>query len=162
VNDGRNPALTLQNGAESLSIKDWGIRLIEDMTSIAKALDKANHDDRYQLALQHQKEKLLNVDLTPSAKVLQAMQESSRSWLEYAGQLSSQHKASLSLTTETGNKVNTSNTSTPPSTPSMKPSLSEIETRFAKEASDSFTAAQRILDADSISFDRYLDDYHRS
>ena len=162
VNDGRNPALTLQNGAESLSIKDWGIRLIEDMTSIAKALDKANHDDRYQLALQHQKEKLLNVDLTPSAKVLQAMQESSRSWLEYAGQLSSQHKASLSLTTENETKVNTSNTSTPPSPPSMKPSLSEIEARFDKEASDSFTAAQRILDADSISFDRYLDDYHRS
>jgi glutamate--cysteine ligase len=136
VNEGRRPGLELSDQGQARSLSEWGQNLLESMESLAKALDSANNDNRYQEALQEQKHKFLSPELTPSAQVLDIMKKESLSWLELAGELSKKHQSVLCT--------------------HSKP---ETNDNFQSQAIKSFALASEVKQNDSISFDEYLIDY---
>ncbi|WP_448563491.1 glutamate--cysteine ligase [Thalassotalea ganghwensis] len=75
VVNGRNPALMLNDGMQSKSVKQWGLELLEEMSAIAILLDKANKSTKYQSALLLEKDKLIDPSLTPSAKLVKYLVE---------------------------------------------------------------------------------------
>lgn len=80
VKQGRRPGLQLQQEGQSIGLQDWGLGLLERMQAIADLLDGQAGGDQYRQALQAQREKLHVVELTPSARVLQAMRATGNSF----------------------------------------------------------------------------------
>jgi glutamate--cysteine ligase len=70
VKEGRDPELRLNNNGELMSLPQWADTLFEDMNSIAKLLDSLNNTSDYTQALAIEWQKVLNPELTPSAKLL--------------------------------------------------------------------------------------------
>ena len=67
---GRDPELRLADGDQLKSVKDWGNELFDQMSEVADLLDKAYQTDKYQTALNDERAKINDVNLTPSAKLL--------------------------------------------------------------------------------------------
>lgn len=72
---GREPGLELNKFGTSVSMSEWGLELIDDMVLVANLLDKANNTQRYTKALQLEREKFVNTELTPSGKWLSTLLE---------------------------------------------------------------------------------------
>ncbi len=62
--EGRKKNLILRNGEKQISLKNWGLEILEKMEPIAKALNKES-------LLKRQIQKLLDQNETPSAKVIE-------------------------------------------------------------------------------------------
>ncbi|WP_299073528.1 glutamate--cysteine ligase [uncultured Paraglaciecola sp.] len=73
VDRGRDPALMLSNEQQSIGLSTWALQLFSDMQEVALVLDHANNTKRYTAALQHEKQKVLDPNLTPSARILQKL-----------------------------------------------------------------------------------------
>lgn len=137
VNEGRKPGLTLKDNETEKPMTLWGNELLSSMSKIATILDQANNDQRYSKALAEQQAKLDAVDLCPSAQVLKIMQDEKLSWLEFAGELSHKHKATL--------------------TKSASQTTSSQD--FVSEGKQSFLDAEEIKNNDQQSFESYLQSY---
>jgi glutamate--cysteine ligase len=137
VNEGRKPGLTLQDRGSKKEMATWGNELLSSMSKIATILDQANDDRRYTKALAEQQAKLDAVDLCPSAQVLKIMQDEQLSWLEFAGELSHKHKATLAKSA----------------------SQSSLTQSFISEGKQSFLDAEEIKNNDQQSFESYLQSY---
>ena len=72
---GRKPDLALDRNGESITLKTWGLELMDAMLPLAKLLDQTHSRECYQRALAEQRELFENAELTPSAKVLSSMRE---------------------------------------------------------------------------------------
>ena len=90
VKEGRRPGLQLQQNGQSIGLQDWGLGLLDQMTPIARLLDSQAGSTEYSDALAAQRAKLLDVALTPSARVLQAIKEAGNSYTAFALQQSRQ------------------------------------------------------------------------
>lgn len=95
VDRGRDPNLRLIREKNEISLKDWGLELIQEMHGIAEILDQKSGDGRYAKTLQIQAAKLHDVSRTPSADIVRKLQSENLSWLEFAGQLSAAHHDTL-------------------------------------------------------------------
>ena len=134
---GRTPGFELKQHGNKRLLKDWGVLICDEMQSICMALDKANQTDKYNKSLAVQREKFMDPDKTPSARMLAAMREKKEGFYHFALRLSEQHKDFFD-----------------------KYSLSETKVRFYKESVDESIQKQKeIEDADSISFSDYLQEY---
>ncbi|WP_095210212.1 glutamate--cysteine ligase [Endozoicomonas ascidiicola] len=91
VLEGRRPDLELQNAGQMLSMKKWGTQLLEEMLPIAQLLDEANESSLFAASIYGEQTKLEDVSLTPSAKVLSALQSGDMGYLEFMLSLSKQH-----------------------------------------------------------------------
>ncbi len=80
---GRDPALTLQFGNETRTVKEWGECLFESLAPVAEMLDNAYESRDYATALEEQRKKLNNPALTPSAQVLQELHDKDYSYAEF-------------------------------------------------------------------------------
>jgi glutamate--cysteine ligase len=71
VNEGRKPGLLLKrpDGAET-ELKTWATQLIDALEPLADLLDQANGTRLHREALLYQSAKIMDANLTPSAKVL--------------------------------------------------------------------------------------------
>ena len=148
VNEGRKHGLLLQKNDDRITLKDWATELLNDMQSVAEVLDHASaqengignghSDHRYQVALDEQRNKVNESELTPSAQVLAIMKQESLSWLEFAGALSQKHKEELSKTT------------------SPESDLSQI---FSNTAKKSFNDADEIKKNDTLNFAAFMKAY---
>ena len=67
---GRDPKLRLTDGEQLKSVKVWGNELFDQMSEVADLLDKAYQTDKYQTAINAERAKINDVNLTPSAKLL--------------------------------------------------------------------------------------------
>lgn len=87
VNEGRKPGLTLQGPEGEIALSDWAGQLCQALQPVAELLDNAhgNHT-RYQQALNAQQQKIDNVDLTPSARVLRDLEEQKLSFAQWGRQ----------------------------------------------------------------------------
>lgn len=83
VKQGRKPGLLLQRDASPLTLQAWGLELLTQIQAVATVLDAQRDDNQHAQALAVQKEKLLNPELTPSARVLAELQASSKSFEEF-------------------------------------------------------------------------------
>jgi len=84
VKQGRRPGLQLQHGGQNVSLQDWGLTLLERMQPVAALLDAQAGSDEHQNALETQREKLRDAELTPSARVLREVRQNGNSFAAFA------------------------------------------------------------------------------
>ncbi|NLY64324.1 MAG: glutamate--cysteine ligase, partial [Alcaligenaceae bacterium] len=91
VKQGRDPTLRLNKEGIAISVKDWGHDILDQINVYAKELDIAYGTTQYSAAVELQRQKLDNPDLTPSARLLNALRESGLSLQDYTLQKSQEH-----------------------------------------------------------------------
>jgi len=88
VKQGRRPGLQLEQGGHSVALQDWGLTLLQRMQPVAELLDAQSGGDAHQRAMDVQREKLRDVELTPSARVLREVRQADNSFARFALQKS--------------------------------------------------------------------------
>ncbi|MCU7841885.1 MAG: glutamate--cysteine ligase [Candidatus Thiodiazotropha sp. (ex Troendleina suluensis)] len=100
---GRDPSLKLIHQQEKITLYHWASQLFDEMQPLAERLDQVHHTDHYLQALSHYRERLSQPHLTPSAQIIETMQEAEESFSSFAlrrSQLHHQHHVALKLSDE--------------------------------------------------------------
>lgn len=93
VKEGRRPGLVLQRDGVPIEMQAWALALLEQISPLAELLDAQRDDNAHVLALSDQRTKLMQSELTPSARVLAAIAESGDSFAAFGLQQSEAHAA---------------------------------------------------------------------
>lgn len=139
VNQGRDPDLMLDIGDKKVPFIEWATNLLNGMEPIAEFLDRLSQKSLHQQSLSLQREKLDDVSLTPSAQVLEQLQKGKLSFAQWSLQ-QSQHWHQYFISQ----------------------GISEsIEQYLHDMAVESHVKQQEVEQADSMSFDEYLNNYYQ-
>ncbi len=84
VKEGRRPGLTLQRGGTDVTLASWAHELLDRVGTVAGVIDSVNNSGVHTSAVDAQKMLLDSPELTPSGKVLAALDESGGSFMEFA------------------------------------------------------------------------------
>jgi glutamate--cysteine ligase len=84
VRRGRDPKLQLQRNGKSVSLSDWANEILVEVMDIAGLLDEIHGSKAHTLATAAEMAKVGNPALTPSARVLQRMNELDTSYFRFA------------------------------------------------------------------------------
>jgi glutamate--cysteine ligase len=95
VKEGRRPGLELTRGGKAVSMRDWANELLDRIAPAAALLDVQAGGTAHRDALDAQRAKLADLSLTPSARVLQDMRETGRSFIQFALEHSAAHAAAM-------------------------------------------------------------------
>lgn len=137
AHEGRDPALMLASNHGVVSLQSWGSELLSEMQSICSILDGQNNTTKYSEALKQQQATIDDSGLTPSARVLQDMQDNQECFFEFANRISKQHEKQLRNNT-----------------------LTEKDIIFFENHVRQSVEKQRQIEAsDTISFDQFLHNY---
>ena len=109
--------------------------LVEELVGVCELLDAGDPSGRYQRALKHQREKLLDSELTPSARLLRELRRSGAGFAEYTKVISQQHRQRL--LDKAGHEP-------------------AVLAEFSAEAAESLVEQAVIERSDRSSFDEYL------
>ncbi|MFK7977858.1 MAG: glutamate--cysteine ligase [Halioglobus sp.] len=142
VNEGRKPGLLLDRGNtadEKITLTGWANQLLEAMQPIAALFDKEHQTEAYSSALEQQKNKVSDASLTPSARVLREMKEKELPFFRLAMHYSEQWAAHFQ----------------------DRQLSDEAKTKYTEEAERSLAAQESIEQADSISFQDYLQNFYQ-
>ena len=135
---GREPGLQLERGAGTVSLSDWGLELVEQLAPIARKLDDAHGCTDYTAAVTAAIHGLNHPESLPSARVLRAVTE------QFDGSFVAFAKAQSLMTKQAMLDL---------------PVAPDVQARFEQMATASWEAQRRIEAADSLPFDRYLQEY---
>lgn len=91
VKEGRRPGLVLQQHGQARELVAWGLELIDTIATCAEQLDAAHGNTVHREALNIQRAKLRNPELTPSARVLRTMSRERLSFFEFSMRQSKLH-----------------------------------------------------------------------
>ena len=83
VQRGREPGLVIQDGDSRISLTEKGLNLLSQMGRLTEILDGQTCTN-YRNSLEIQKAKFLDPDLTPSARILEAMHEHDDNFFNFA------------------------------------------------------------------------------
>lgn len=72
---GRDPNLHLDVRGKSVSLRDQGGYVLDSLATLAEQMDSLGGNQRYSRAVERQRDKLANADLTPSARFLALIQD---------------------------------------------------------------------------------------
>ncbi len=134
---GRDPQLRLQRAGAALPLRQWGLEICEQMQGVCALLDRAHATDEYSRVLQLQREKFLDPQTTPSARMLAELNASGESFFDFALRKSLAHQAALRAAT-----------------------LAEPDQAFFRELAATSQAEQRRMETeDSVDLDTYLQNY---
>lgn len=137
AHQGRDPLLKLHRNTKKVKLTDWANEVLEGMQSVAELLDQPKEFTPYQDALQLQKNKVQDAELTPSARMLNEMRENNEGFYHFAKRMSEQHNQYFK---------------------NLK--LSEDRRQFFEnETLKSIEKQKQIEAADSVSLDKYLESY---
>jgi glutamate--cysteine ligase len=140
VIQGRKPDLTLYRGGVPVGIDQWASEVLEGVGACADLLASQLNDSSYREAVVTQQQKVADVGLTPSARVLSMLTEGNQSFHEFALKQSSAHMAHF-----------------------QAKGLSDSQRAQAARLRDESLAAQAELEqSDDISFEQYVDNFHRA
>jgi glutamate--cysteine ligase len=140
VKQGRLPGLQLKHQGKDLSLANWAEQLLVQIGICAETLDGALGDTRYAQSVSAQREKILNPESTPSARVLVHLKTSGVSYQDYALEQSGAHAQRLRQT-----------------------GLSPAESALAAKQAEQSLLDQVALEAgDTESFDEYVARFHRA
>ncbi len=89
---GRDPQLKLRRDGGEVLLRDWAGEIFEQMTAGCDLLDKDSSVHNYCDALQHQRAKIADPDLTPSARMLAEMDQQGEEFYHFAMRMSRQHQ----------------------------------------------------------------------
>lgn len=137
---GREPGLTLTHNKTPVKLLDWGESILESLQPIAQWMDEnegnAVVDNLYQNSLKQQIAKLHDPSLTPSARIIDDLDEHG-SFFNLAMKVSSQHKDTLLA----------------------MPANAELQAQLSQSVGDSI-AAQKALESDCTGrFEDFLATY---
>ena len=89
---GRDPQLKLKRAGGEILLRDWANEIFEQISAGCELLDKDVEGFTYRSALQQQHAKILDPDLTPSARMLAEMAENKEEFYHFALRMSQQHQ----------------------------------------------------------------------
>ncbi len=101
---GRKPGLVIECKSGQKTLTELSKKIINEMQPIADLLDKNFNCDRYGKSLSIQMEKLDNVDLLSSARILREMKEHKESFQKFGLRLAKENKKTLSSYKENANR----------------------------------------------------------
>jgi glutamate--cysteine ligase len=134
---GREPGLTLARHAQEVELVEWGGEVLADCAPIAAALDRANGGGMHAEALRAAVAALNDPQMTPSARVLQAMEGYGNSYVGFVLAQSRAHRDTI-LGVELA---------------------ADVADHFARLAEESIEAQRRIEAADTVPFETYREQY---
>lgn len=144
VYDGRDPELSLLDGQDRKGILDWGSELLNAMQPVAELLDQAHTKNspysHFASALAFMQSRLSNPQTTPSAMLLQEMQENNETYFATAMRKTLQQRDYFL----------------------SKPLDSQDAAKYLDLAENSHKQQAAIEAADTLSFDEFLSHYWRS
>lgn len=140
VDRGRNPELDLRLESNPKNLRQWASELLADMEHSACLLDKIHQTSAHMHALQNQKDKVQNSDLTPSGRMLKEMREGQSSFFDF----------SITRSKETRDYFHSK---------ALDP---ETQTEFSDASVQSLSRQNEIEQADTQSFDDYLRDWNEA
>ncbi len=136
---GRRPELTLKKGSQEVTLQEWADDIFSNVKAICDILDQDNPKKPYTNAWQEQQNKIENPDSTPSAIILQKMQESNLTFSSFALKMSAKHEAYF-----------------------RSKRLDSSQTEQFMSVSEESVAKQKKVEAnDTLSFDAFLDCYFK-
>lgn len=91
ANFGRKPGVKLKRNAESVSLREWAMDIIESIRPICEILDADSPDKPYTQALAQQQRLVENPELTPSGQVLAKMRETKQCFGDFGVTASVEH-----------------------------------------------------------------------
>jgi glutamate--cysteine ligase len=100
AHEGRNPNLELSDGNSKVNLKTWALDIIEALYPIAEALDIQSNTQEYTAAIEIQKQKIQNPELTPSAMLINKAQQAKMKYNDYILTISKQHQKQLKKISE--------------------------------------------------------------
>lgn len=135
---GREPGLQLERADASVALTDWGLELVRSFTPIAHQLDAANGTTDYSAALQAAEDAIHHPDTLPSARVLRAVADRfDGSFVDFARAQSARTKQAML----------------------DQPLTPALQQQFDHLAQVSWQDQQKVEAADTLPFDRYLQEY---
>ena len=139
VNHGRSSGVTLQQGDSHRQMTEWAAQILDGIEPIATLLDSNAPGDDSMSALNAQRDKLANSNLTPSGQIMADMQAQQLPWFHFAMQQSQSHAEYFRR---------------------RAPQQQELEF-FRRAASESLATQQRIEANEHIGLEEYLQQYYR-
>ena len=136
VENGRQLGQQLERDSESIALSQWATELLNECAKVADLMDQHTDSDLYRSAVDAQLAKVENPDLTPSAKVIQALGEK-RSFFQFTMQHARQHAEFFA----------------------HQPANAESTARLSAEARESLIKQSQIEAADNMSFTDFVRDY---
>ena len=137
ANSGRDPALKLVDEGKEIPLRDWALKLAEQMQEICEALDEGDEEKPYAKALLKQIEVIRQPELTSSARMLATMRDQKLSVSDLALQKSREHTAHF-----------------------QKAPLDALVKRdFDLKVQNSLEVLERLNNAPQIPFDQFLQNY---
>jgi glutamate--cysteine ligase len=138
VNAGRDPQLRLLRGDDEILMRIWAEEILQGSMAAARLLDQAKGGDAYQQALEQQRAKIANPDLTPSARVLRDMTAAGQSFHQHTLALAEQQRAYFA----------------------QRPLAAEQQALFRQMSEESLQAQAALERDQQVSFDEYLANYY--
>lgn len=139
VYQGRNTSIELCNFGTPTTLKTWGNALLDSMLPIAELFDKAHQSTAYTAALNHQRAKVANPELTASAQILATLADQQQSFFDFAMDQARKHQEYFLAQTPS---------------PAMEAELQQLaKTSLAEQA--------QIEASDNLSFEKFLANYYR-
>jgi glutamate--cysteine ligase len=138
---GRKPGLELQREGEAIGLREWADEIIGKVYEVALLIDQGSDGSDYTEAVDAQRALIENPDLTPSARVLQDLNETGSSFFAYAFEIAKSHKSYFA---------------------NLAPVESDRQAYLGDEAKASIQAQKEIEESENISFDEYLQHYFDS
>jgi glutamate--cysteine ligase len=89
---GRDPKLTLNREGREFPMSEWALELLDSMQGLCEMLDQGETARPYMAALEQQRAKILDVERTPSARLLAEMRQTGESFFDLALRMSKMHK----------------------------------------------------------------------
>jgi len=139
VKEGRRPGLQLQQNGTAIDLQQWGLSLLEQIRQAALLLDAQRDDQQHIQALLLQQQKLHNPALTPSARVLDALQESGNSFKQFGLRQSIAHARYFA----------------------ERPLNAQEQAHFAQLAQTSLLQQQQMEQTQAGDFDAFVDAYNQ-
>ncbi|MDE0714866.1 MAG: glutamate--cysteine ligase [Gammaproteobacteria bacterium] len=137
VMGGRDPGLILQFGEREVTFSGAALALLEDMADLASILDGTCGGEHYREALAAQRERIGDPSLTPSARIMDSMEQGFESFFTFAMHQAEEHERYFKDWEIHANTLS----------------------HYRREAAASLERQEAIEAADSASFDKFLAEY---
>lgn len=135
---GREPGLRLHRDGKAVSLKDWASQIVDRVATVAELIDRSGESRCYAEAARLMATQVAEPETTPSARVIEELQQANCSFFDFALQMARSHKEYFS---------------------SIAPMPADRMSLLQEEATASIERQEEIESADEISFEQYLANY---
>ena len=134
VERGREPGLTLADGGAGVPMATWAGQLLTECARVASEIDAVTGNAAHMDSVERQRAKIAEPDLTPSARVLNALRQQRVPFFRFAMNQSAAHRGYFE----------------------ERPLRPERQKELTAMSEESLAAQARIENADRETFDQYL------